>query len=471
MDNKVYKREILDQIIKNDFTSFVHKVFHTLSPGAPYFPNWHIDLIGEYLAATERGEIKRLIINMPPRCLKSVCINVAWPAWILGHRPESRIISASYSQILSTKLSLDTRFILSTDWYKKIFKNTRISNKQNQKTKFMTTKYGFRFSTSVGGTATGEGADYLIVDDPQNPAHIHSENIRSKTINWFLETFSTRLNNRNDGRIILVMQRLHDNDLSGFLEREKSDEWTILKIPLIAQKNIKYSIANFNYEFKKGESINSELFSSKVINSLKNEIGKSGFNAQYLQKPDISFGGIMKKSDIKFAEILPEKFDHIIQSWDTAIKISENSDYSVCSSWGVKDDIYYLISIFEEKLEYPKLKEKILALNEEFLPDIILIEDKASGQSLIQDLRELKHKIIPVKVSRDKVTRFASTLDLFFANRVLFSGNLPNEEKIIEQLTSFPNSKNDDMVDSISQFLNYIKSSRTIRKSYIIREL
>ena len=150
-------KPLLSSILRQDFASFIGKVFSTINPGIEYEHNWHIDLIADYLISVEKGDIKRLIINIPPRALKSVCVSVAWPAWILGHDPTKRIMVASYAQSLSIKHSLDTRLVMSSDWYVALFPHTKLSKKHNLKSKFMTTEHGFRMATSVGGMSTGEG--------------------------------------------------------------------------------------------------------------------------------------------------------------------------------------------------------------------------------------------------------------------------------------------------------------------------
>lgn len=218
-----YQDKLLPLVLTHDLNSFIHKAFNTINPGTSYQPNWHIELIAEYLQAVQSGRITRLIINIPPRSLKSICVTVAWPAWILGRDPTKRIMSASYSQLLSTKHSLDCRFILESDWYKKLFPATILSTKHNQKSRFLTKQNGFRLATSVGGSATGEGGDVLIIDDPHNPTYINSPKMRKRVIEWFEQTFVTRLNNTAKGAIILVMQRLHEEDLAGHLLNNSND--------------------------------------------------------------------------------------------------------------------------------------------------------------------------------------------------------------------------------------------------------
>ncbi|MDX1917185.1 MAG: phage terminase large subunit [Rickettsiaceae bacterium] len=453
--------DIIKSILKKDLPCFIHKVFNTINPGAEYVSNWHIDLISEYLTACEKGQIKRLIINMPPRALKSLSISVAWPAWLLGHNPALRIMAASYSQILSNKLSMDTRFIINSPWYQQIFPGTQIHKKQNQKSKFMTSKYGFRFATSVGGTATGEGGDILIVDDPHNPSQMSSEKLRNKTIKWFCETFSTRLNNRAEGKIIIVQQRLHEEDLSGYLLSNNSEEWTLLKIPVMPRRRLFFGIGNYKTEIDAGVSISEKLFGQIQIERLEKELGPSIFNAQYMQEPDKLSAGVLKPEYLKFYKILPEKFDYIIQSWDTAIKVNNDSDFTAMTNWGVIDDRYYLISAIEEKLEYPELKNEVKKLIQKFSPAKILIEDKASGQSLLQDLqREGVVNLVPIKVKTDKITRFATCMDIFESGRILLPFSGYYRDIIFNQLINFPACKNDDLVDSITQFINYIKRNK-----------
>lgn len=261
---------LLQAILRDHFPSFICKSFSTVSPGVKYLHNWHINLIAQKLKQVEDGEINRLIINMPPRNLKSICVTVAWSAWLLGHNPSKKIMTASYSQALSNKHSLDCRLILNSSWYKQIFPSTKITKGENQKSKFVTTDRGFRFSTSTGGTATGEGGDILIVDDPQNPNKINSKKYRSSTIQWFEQTFVSRLNDKQKGAIVIVMQRLHDEDLCGYLLKNKSEQWDLLKLPAIYEQD---SLLTALHEEREG---------LKTLNKLKLELGEYNLLQYYL---------------------------------------------------------------------------------------------------------------------------------------------------------------------------------------------
>ncbi|MFK7974384.1 MAG: phage terminase large subunit [Rickettsiaceae bacterium] len=438
-------KQVLDAVLRQDFSSFISKVFHTVNPSTTYQDNWHIDLIADYLTSVQNGSTKRLIINMPPRALKSVCVSVAWPAWLLGHNPATRLIVASYSSILSIKHSLDCRLILGSTWYQNLFPKTRLSTKHNQKSKFLTSQNGFRFATSVGGSTTGEGGDILIIDDPHNPTQINSLKYRSKAIEWFEQTFVTRLNDQTKGGIVLVMQRLHEDDLSSHLI--SSGGWELLQIPVLASKNHYYKIGTRCYEYKKGETLNKSRDQMEFLHNIEQEIGCRNFAAQFLQNPLPSSISLLPLEDICYYEELPGNFAYYVISWDTAIKLSEKSDYSVGTCWGIADDKYYFISMIRKKMSYPELKIAIEKQIGYYQPRYILIEDKASGQSLIQDLMLAGYaNVKPIKPKQDKVTRFASVVPIFQNGKSVLPRKCAMQRILINELTSFPNSKHDVLI-------------------------
>ena len=444
-------KNLFHNALRLDFLSFLHKSFRTLNPSSEYIDNWHLNIISQHLIAAKNGSLKRLIINIPPRALKSICTSVAFPAWILGHNPASKIIVASYANSLSLKHSLDCRNIMESSWYKEIFPKTILSKKQNQKSKFMTSQNGFRMATSVGGSVTGEGADILIIDDPHNPFHLYSSKLRSKAIEWYDNTFSSRLNDPNNGVIILVMQRLHEEDLTAHL-LNKNNGWKLLKIPAIARHDIDFK----TFKFISGSSLYPSLY--EFYSALSQDIGLENFNAQYLQEPIINKDTILTLDKISFYDNLPN-YEFLVQSWDTAIKIGENCDFSVGTVWAVSKGKYYLLDFFKKKLSYLELKTTVKNFASLYNPAKILIEDKASGQNLIQDLlSEELLNIIPILPKLDKITRFASVAHLFELGKVLLPRN-----KFLEYLTeliNFPKVKHDDAIDSTSQFLQYMKSSQ-----------
>ena len=452
MDNK----KLLKALLRTDFTSFIGKTFDTINPGAEYQANWHIELIAHHLEAVRLGQIKRLIINIPPRALKSVCVSVAWPSWLLGINPAARVIAASYSGVLSTKHSLDARLVLSSKWYQKLFPQTKLSKTHNQKNKFLTTDNGFRFATSIGGSVTGEGGDFLIVDDPHNPAQINSLKMRNRVIEWFEQTFVTRLNDKTKGAIVLVMQRLHPDDLSAHLI--SSGNWECLKIPSLAPKNIEYNFGKFHKLYEENELLNQQRDKHEFLLNLEQEIGTRNYAAQFLQEPLPANYNLLSLENIHYFEKAPESFDYFVHSWDSAIKVSEKADYTVGTLWGVVADKYYLLGMIRKKLSYTDLKNEVEKQINKYKPRFVLIEDKASGQSLIQDLKLAGFvNIKPIKPTLDKVTRFASVVQYFENGQVLVPAKSAFNRVLIAEITNFPNSKNDDIVDSVSQFLNFIK--------------
>jgi hypothetical protein len=206
---------IFDEILRRDFRAFIHRVVQQLSPGTPYQPNWHIDAAAYQLERVRNGELTRLIINMPPRSLKSVVTSVAFPAFLLGHDPRMRIICVSYGADLAAKHARDFREIITSTWYRRLFPDTRISPTKNTEAEIETTAGGFRLSTSTEGTLTGRGGGLIIIDDPLKPIDALSDSRRERANEWFRNTLLSRLDDKVHDSIVIVMQRVHLDDLTG----------------------------------------------------------------------------------------------------------------------------------------------------------------------------------------------------------------------------------------------------------------
>jgi predicted phage terminase large subunit-like protein len=397
----------LEAYLRNRYDAFLRKAFHTVSPGADLKWNWHIGLMAEYMEACRRREITRLVINIPPRTLKSICTTMAWPAFLLGKNPSCQIIAAGYSSGLSIQHSVDTRLLLDSEWYRRIFPEVQLVKDQNTKTRFNTTARGHRIATSVGGTATSFGGDYLIVDDPVDPMKALSEVERTTANTWFDQTFSSRLNDPETGVIVIVMQRLHMEDLTGHVL--KKGGWEHLCVPLIAPENKLYGFGRVRKEVRKDECLHSERFTPKVVEEIKRERGSYAFAAQYLQAPTPLEGGFIKKAWLERYRTLPANPKLIVQGWDTAMKADELYDPSGCQTFYVTDRSYYVADYYSERLEYPDLKRAVISQAAKWKPHAILIEDKGSGESLIQDLsRKTQLPVIPCVPESDKITRLAA---------------------------------------------------------------
>jgi predicted phage terminase large subunit-like protein len=473
MKTNQYDVILFKQALRDDLESFTKQVFATLHPGEKLLDNWHIGVICEYLTTCYRGDTRRLNINIPPRFLKSIICSVAFPMWVLGNDPRQKFICCSFSASLSNELNDKCRTIANSAWYKDTFPLFSIENiDYGQKTKdtqkeFITTMGGGRYATSTRGTATGKGATYIIADDIINPDEASSDTKRTNAINWVNETLFSRLNNQKTGVIINVAQRLHENDFSA----QCIDQgWQSLVIPVYFDKNTTYKHNNFFKEIKEGDYLHKDRIGEEEVRMLQTSMGSTIFAGQYLQIPAPAEGSIFKKSWFRFYDTLPE-FDRIVQSWDTAFKKGEDNDYSVCTTWGIKTtkfgDQYYLIDVLRVKLDYPSLKIKFIEWQNKYNPYQVLVEDKASGQSLIQDLRKAgNHKLRPIKVDSDKITRANACTGIIESGGVFLPSNTNWLDAFFAEISVFPNGSHDDQVDSVTQFLNWANAPRPKIQSF-----
>ena len=264
---------LLQAILRQDFRAFVQKVFVTLTPGQQFIRSWHLEAIAYQLERIRKGETRRLIINMPPRSLKSIMASVAFPAYALGLDPTRRIICASYSGELAKKHSNDFRAVLGSSWYRSTFPKTRVGSFKNNETEIELTHRGFRYATSIGGTLTGRGGDIIVVDDPLKPDDAFSDTKRSGANQWFNNTLLSRLDDKRTGAIVVVMQRVHMDDMTGFLT-EQSEEWEVLNLPAIADHD--QSIPCWGgklYHRKADEVLSPEREPLHILDALKLQLG------------------------------------------------------------------------------------------------------------------------------------------------------------------------------------------------------
>lgn len=454
-----WAHRVLDAALREDFSSFLQKGFRVINPGRSYQHNWHIDAMAWHLQKCERGEIKRLIITVPPRSLKSIAVSVAFPAWLLGRDPSRRIVCVSYSGDLARKHSLDNRTVMGADFYREIFPRTRISPDKNTELEFMTTARGCRLATSIDGTLTGRGGDFIIIDDPMKPSEALSDAQRESVNHRYDSTLYSRLDSKTAGVIILVMQRLHVDDLVGHVLAR--DNWVHLDIPAIADQDVTYEIGpGRDYHRKAGEVLHPEREPLEALERMKVMLGTYDFSAQYLQRPLPPGGNMVKWEWFKIYETSPvrESCDQVVQSWDTASKAGELNDYSVCTTWLVRKSDAYLLHVERARLDYPALKQRVIESVREFNPDAVLIEDKGSGTSLFQDLATTSVPCIAIVPEGDKVTRMSTVSAQIEAGRV----HLPKEASWLAEfqaeIMQFPNGRYDDQVDSVSQCLNWVRT-------------
>lgn len=450
--------------MEKDFYIFFQKTIRELNPGIEKYDFWYLEYLAELLSSIEQTKEKYLIINIPPRFFKSSLVSVSWPLWLLGNKPEKKIIVATYSQRLSNKFNTDSKIITETDWYQKQYPQFAL-HKSSDKFKLLTKKNGFRLSTSTGGTLTGEGGDYLILDDPHHPKEIFSPHLREKTISWFQQIFSTRLNNHRKGKIVLIMQRLHKDDLTGFLlSRNKNIRH--INLPAIFNEKKTFHLKKKTINITKNSLLAKNRYTKKELDELREEIGIHTFTTQFLGTPVTQNGSILRSSFLQFEEITTNENDLIIHSWDTAICSNEKSDFSVVTSWSIREQTLLLLDYKRLKLDFPELKSRIESYALKENANIILIEAKASGVPLIEEMkrRELPvHGIIPI---HDKKVRFIAACNYFELGKIKINIRLKHDNIFLNELLSFPDCKNDDIVDSISQFINWYhkKKEKIIRR-------
>jgi predicted phage terminase large subunit-like protein len=455
-------REEFGAFLRQDLVTFVERSFYELNPQTEYLHNWHIDVIAAALEKCRIGRLHRLIINLPPRSLKSHMASVAFPAFLLGHNPAAQIICASYAQDLADKLAVDCRSVIASEWYRNIFPRTRLAARRPAMNDFMTTNKGFRLSTSVGGVLMGRGADYIIIDDPLKPSEALSETQRKAVNDWYDHTLFSRLNDKRTGCIILIMQRLHEDDLVGHVLQQ--GDWYLLKFPAIAEEAETYAIetpyGGKRFTRWEGEALHPDRESLETLARIREIQGEYNFAGQYQQTPSPLGGGMIKTPWFKTytPEELPKEFDLKLQSWDTANKSTELSDYSVCTTWGVLKEHLYLLHVLRQRLDYPDLRRAVKQQAEIYGAKTILIEDKASGTQLIQDLQaDGVHGTTRYEPKMEKVMRMHSVTSTIENGFVHIPDRAEWLAQYLHEMAVFPNGKYDDQVDSTSQALDWSK--------------
>jgi predicted phage terminase large subunit-like protein len=416
------------------------------------------------LEALRRGEERRLIINLPPRNLKSLVVSVAFVAWLLGHDPTLKIICVSYGQELAENLARMCRQVMQSAWYRLLFPETRISPARSAAEFFETTAGGYRLATSIGGVLTGLGADFILIDDPVKPQEALSEVERNRANQWYRHTLITRLNDKQHGRIAMVMQRLHEDDMVGHVLQ--LEQWKVVALSAIAQEpevyNIRSAFGTWTHRRAEGEALHPEREPLDVLAAYRRALGTEFFAAQFLQAPVPAGGNIVKIGEFqRFDLAAPPAIERTIHSWDTASKATQLSGFSVCTIWGIADKRLHLLDVVRARFEYPDLRAAAIALARGTYgghrrPDYLLVEEKGSGQSLIQDLkRDGISGVVPVKPEADKATRMHSQMAVIREGRALIPTDAPWLPVYLHELAAFPNGRYDDQVDSTSQALKW----------------
>lgn len=446
----------LQAILRVDFYSFVQKVFGEVVPGEMFVGNWHLQALCFALQEFAERRRTRQIIAIPPRSLKSIAASVALPAWILGRDATAKIIAVSYSQTLADQFSAMTRQVMKSEWYRALFPLTQLSDTKDTESYFRTTVGGYRYTTSILGTLTGTGGNFIIIDDPSKPEDMFSQVKRSSLLNWYDQTLLSRLNDKRNDGIAIVMQRLHENDLIGHVSAREN--WALLKLAAIAEGDERIQLSAERWHRRKaGELLFPQREPREVLDALKYTMGARAFSAQYNQNPLPLEGGVIEWGWFHMFTELPPGPTRIVQSWDCASKDKLTSDYSVCITAALIGEHYLILDIFRRRLNFPELLAESKRLAMHWQAEEILIEDAAAGTQLIQSLRLARPSRMPlpkaVPVKDDKMTRMHAASAPVEQGRVSLLAGAPWLGDFQAELLQFPVGKHDDQVDAFSQLI------------------
>lgn len=453
----------MPEVLKVFFYFFVMKVFEACHNGKKMAENWHIECLAYYLemTVTEKGE-NRLIVAMPPRALKSICASVAYPLWILMRDPSRLIICVSYNDDLAKHFALKRRLILESPWFSALCPSMKIVKMTDAEV--VTSAGGGIFSTSVGGTLTGRGADYIVIDDPMKAGDATSAANRKAVNDWYRDTAYSRLNNKEEGVIVIVAQRTHEDDLIGSVE--SSDSWTVLTMPASAMEDQKYWLGGDRYHHRKeGEALHADFESASSLAQTRERVGSYLFQAQYQQCPLPPEGNLFKAKWLVKLEKTPDLMadDIVIQSWDLASSTSESNDYSVCVTISVSKDKIFIRDVFRERLEFPDLIRRMERQWRIHKPHKVVIEAIGIGVAAYQALRGRDMPLVPFRPKVDKITRAEQVSAILEQNRVVMPENAPWVTDFINEFTAFPSGKFDDQVDALTQALLHAETMKQNR--------
>jgi predicted phage terminase large subunit-like protein len=424
----------------------------------------HHKIMADAFERVANGELKRLIINMPPRHTKSEFASYLFPAWFLGKYPEKKIIQTAHTAELATGFGRKVRNLVNSADYQEVFK-TKLSSDSKAAGRWNTSKGGDYFAIGVGGAVTGKGADILIIDDPHSEQEAMQGNpdVYDRVYEWYSSGPRQRL--QPGGSIIIVMTRWSKRDLTGQILQNSikrdGDEWEVIEFPALLPS---------------GNPLWEEFWSKKELEAIKAEIPVGKWEAQYQQNPTSEEGAIIKREMWKiWTKDKPPSCDYLIQSWDTAFEKNSRADYSACTTWGVfyhPDDTgtevanIILLDAFKQRMEFPELKKKAHELYKEWNPDSLIIEKKAAGAPLIYELRQIGIPLSEYTPSRgsDKIARVNAISDLF-ASGYVWCPDTRWAEEVMEECASFPNGEHDDIVDSTSQALLRFRQGGFLRLS------
>ena len=448
------------ELARDSFLGFVKYVWPVFIEGR------HHKVIADAFERVIKGDLKRLIINMPPRHTKSEFASYLLPAWFLGQNPEKKVIQTSHTAELSVGFGRKVRNLVDSDDFKEIFPELALRADSKAAGRWSTNQGGEYFAIGVGGAVTGKGADLLIIDDPHSEQDGQSIDaaVFDKTYEWYTSGPRQRL--QPGGAIIIVMTRWHKRDLTGKIiksaaQREGVDDWELIEFPALMPS---------------GNSLWPEFWSQKELLALQNELPSPKWEAQYQQNPTSEEGALVKREWWKrWERDEPPPCEFMIQSWDTAFLKTSRADFSACTTWGVfyqpdEDGTtranIILLDAYKKRMEFPELKKTAMEFYNNWQPDACIIEAKAAGAPLVFELRAMGIPVSEYTPSRgnDKVARVNAVADMF-ASGVVWCPETRFAEMTIEEFASFPVGEHDDLVDSSTQALLRFRQGGFLRLS------
>lgn len=444
--------EVLPALLRRSFALFLRFAYREIGGDGSLMWNFHIDAMIHRLAQVQDGRCQRQIITLPPRHLKSV-VMTAWVAWMMGNNPGLRFICASYGQDLADKHARDCIRLMQAPWFRRAFPALKLVRKAVSD--FETTRGGYRLSTSVGGVLTGRGAHYIVIDDPMKADDHLNENVRKSVIDWFDSSLRWRLESQDLGSIILVMQRLHEGDLAGFLLERGG--WDELRLPAIAPEDelIEVGVNRF-YQRREGHALHLARQSVEVLEKLKAE-NPYVFAAQFNQNPVPIDGNWVKSAWFGvFQE--PPLTGLTILSLDTASTEGLTSDYSVGIVARYYQKRFYILDVRRARLGFRALQSLVIDLCRQHRVDRLLIENAASGLQLIDMLRPPPKDVpfpIACKPDGPKEVRFYAQASRIQAGEVLLPEAAPWLAEFVSEIVAFPGSRFDDQADALAQLLQH----------------
>ena len=459
--DRINERDAADGLYRMFLHMFVRRAFAELHAGSQtqFVPNWHIEAMCHQLEMVYAGTNPRLVITVPPRHLKSITVAVAFVAWQLGQEPFTRIIVASYGLDLVRKHAADCRQVMESAWYRRLFPETRLTNRGNTLEEFNTTRGGGRKGVSTGGAVTGHGADIVIIDDllKASDASSETELLRAQT---YIETsLLTRFNDPARGKVIAIQQRLHEVDPAGYLIDKG---YRHLNLKAIAEGDETHALSPDRVHHRaQGGALFPQRMDLTELERMRREMGSANFNMQYQQNPIAPDGSALRWEWFgTYEEVLrPKCYQLIVQSWDTGTSADPRSDCSVCTTWGFRENKWSLLDTYRDRLDFPDLRRKALELAERWHPDKVLIEDASSGRPLLHECRERSRShFIGITPDRDKPVRFNAACARVEEGKVLLPRHATWLDGFRRELLGFPRALRDDQVDSFSQFLNWSSS-------------